>query len=511
MLSKQAIDSFLTRSLKDSGRAKELSDDVLDSKLEKYKFQTSPRKAQKVCFLLGMKYPRYEILLGTGGGKTKVSLDIFINRNLKRLLVVVPNVVNLYEWKKQIAIHASDLSAEAVDCDGKESRLQVVLGGTSVVIVTYQGLSQLCSETEPGKKGTNRWVSCKESVVKVGSAFDMMVLDESTSIKNHQSLHFKVIRGLSKHIEFIYGLTGTPFDKNPIDMWSQMHIIDNGHSLGDTLGLFRNVFCRETHTPWKTEYKFLASKKELFSRRLRHSSVRYSEAECQDLPAAVGGLSGGEFMLLEAVMSSQHRKYYQAFNKELQSIQFGNVSAISAAYTRMRMVSSGWLGAVDEDNERIELTFKNNPKLDAVIAKLHELEDEKVIVVHWFNHSGKIICDRLDKEKIKHTWVYGGSTSSQKMTALEKFLDPKGPRVLVASTAISKGVNLQSGARYMIFFESPDSVIERKQMEARILREGGLEGHRYYYDAVCLDSKDQAILESLKTGKRLFDLIVDRT
>ena len=510
VLSRKAVADFLARPLRDSDKAKRFSERALDAKIRKLGLEThtSPRLAQKVCLLLGWKYPRYQMLLGLGGGKTKVALDLFVNHKIRdqaeRLLVLVPNTVNLGEWENEARKHAPDCSVCAIDVVGTENRRNDVLGDADIIVVTFNSALRLCSKK--ATKGKKAWTLDKSKVREIGRAFGMLVVDESTEIKNHSSLYFRMVRALLKHITYYNGLTGLPFN-TPEDLWSQFYVVDGGHALGETLGMYRAVFYRKEQGHWAPVWTFQHKKKHDLARRLRHCSVRFKESECQDLPDAVGGLAGDNFMLLPSTLPKEQKPYYDALSKQLESIEYGHVTAIKNSYTRMRMVTSGWLGAVDSDGERVEFRFKKNPKLDAVLAKLGELDpDEKVIVVHWFNTSGDIVSDRLGQE---HLRVYGKTPIKKKRKVLDQFRDPKGPRILLASTAISKGVNLQAAARYMIFFESPDSPIERNQMEGRTRREGGLPGSRYYYDAACMDTKDVAILDALRSGQRLLDVIVD--
>jgi SNF2 family DNA or RNA helicase len=509
VIAQKALDAFLARPMRDSAKAKTFSDEELDAKIRELgaTFHTPLRWAQKICFLLAIKHKKYQLLMEMGGGKTFTSYALFENTPSKRMLVLVPNVVNLDEWQREGRLHAPNLKVAQVDVGGQKKIDLIEDEDTDVVVMTYAGLVRLCSVQASGT-GKKKLALSKSIMDWLARLFDTLVLDETTSIKNHQSKTFKIVRYVSSKLEYVYGLTGTPFEKSPTDMWSQMFVIDGGHSMGETLGLFRGAFCRESRTPWALNWEFRANQTKEMSRRLKHSAIRFSASECQDLPEAQGGFAGDELLLLRSPLPKEHMGYYKAFNTELQSIQHGKVQAVSSAYTRMRMVTSGWLGVTDEDGERVELTFRDNPKLDSVVAKLLELGGEKVIIVHWFRHSGHLICQRLKQMKISHTWVYGGTSSAKKSANLESFRDPKGPQVLVASTAISKGVNLQN-ARYMIFFESPVSTIDRKQMEARILREGGREGCRYYYDAVCLGTKDEEVLSGLKKGIDLHDLIVD--
>ena len=519
VLSKDAVTKFLARDLRDSSAVKDLSEAALDAKLERegIEFTKRPRWAQKICVLLGWRYTSYLFLMGMGGGKTFVTLTLFRNYRrigeVRRMLVLVPNVVNLGEWVDQVEQHAKDCSIKTLSITGEEARRSILLDQrVEIVVATYAGMGKLCSspEQQPGKQ-RRRWKHDPKKTDAIAAEFDMLVLDESTAIKNEKSLFFRFVRRMRKTVDFCYGLTGTPFDKDPIDLWSQFYAIDEGETLGETLGLFREAFFRKEDGYWGTSYVFRKKMDAQLSERLGNCSIRFTEDECQDLPESVGGIRGDGLMLLRADMPKEQAPYYQKIATQLSDSQ-GDYALVENAYTRMRMVSSGWLGARDEESdERVEIVFKKNPKLDAIVWKLREIgPDEGVIIVHWFNTSGKLIAERLKKEKMPFSWIYGKTTALQKKTKLERFKRGQGPRILLASTAISKGVNLQDAARYMLFFESPDSVIERQQMEARIRRESEVAGPRYFYDAVCSGTIDEKILRALCEGKKLLEVIVDR-
>src|SRR5512139_1162386 len=98
--------------------------------------------------------------------------------------------------------------------------------------------------------------------------FGTLVLDESSNVKNHWSKSFGLCRRLSRMIPHRYCLTGTPIDKDPQDFWSQFWLIDHGHSLGETLGLFRSAFFVEKPNYWGGfEYEFKQTMKRELSRR----------------------------------------------------------------------------------------------------------------------------------------------------------------------------------------------------------------------------------------------------
>lgn len=520
-ISKKGLDDYWARKMRRSSKVKQLTDEELDRKLEVRGIvtHTEMRFAQKVCFLLAWEYPRYLIFLGMGGGKTKVSLDLFSNRKLfgelDRLLVLVPNVVNLGAWGDEVARHAPELSFQMLDGAGADARWSQVEGGADVVVMTFQGFSMLCSQKQKNDRTKkNEMKPHDPSIRRMASNFGMVVLDESTTIKSKDSLAFKCINKLGKSIKYIYALTGTPFDKDPRDLWSQFFAIDRGETLGETIGLYRAAFFREESNYWGgVDYIFRRQLKHKLARRIENRSVRFSEAECQDLPPSVGGI-GGQLMKVSVELPKAQIPFYQKQKTEYR--EAGKKMQLTPSYMKMRTICSGWLGATDESGERMELEFPQCASIDAVIELLHEIpENEPVIVVCWYQITCGLLMKRLKKEKVPALLINGKTPKGQKLKNMQEFQGGK-KRVLVATTAISKGVNLQDVCRYMIFLESPDSQIERSQIERRILRERKSKDGKscYFYDIVTRvvgePSVNDSILESLTTGKNLHDCVVDK-
>ena len=54
----------------------------------------------------------------------------------------------------------------------------------------------------------------------------MMIVDESTTIKNPQAKRTKNILALAKETKYRRILTGSPVTKSPLDLWSQMDFLD---------------------------------------------------------------------------------------------------------------------------------------------------------------------------------------------------------------------------------------------------------------------------------------------
>src|SRR5690606_11399490 len=92
------------------------------------------------------------------------------------------------------------------------------------------------------------WVINRENVEwlvgQYGSKwpFDMVVIDESSSFKNHQSKRFRALRRVRPLIRRLVELTGTPAPNSLMDFWAQMYLLDQGERLGKTITGFRDRY-----------------------------------------------------------------------------------------------------------------------------------------------------------------------------------------------------------------------------------------------------------------------------
>ena len=72
--------------------------------------------------------------------------------------------------------------------------------------------------------------------------FDMVVIDELSSFKNHNSKRFKALKLVRPLIKKIIGLTGTPAPNGYIDLWAQIYLLDQGERLGKFITHYRENY-----------------------------------------------------------------------------------------------------------------------------------------------------------------------------------------------------------------------------------------------------------------------------
>ena len=507
MIFRSYVSDFLAQPVRDLGEVKRWSVAKLDRKIAKFEptptFVTEPRKHQKVGFVLGASLYYLELLFDLGTGKTKVALDIIrylqaSGRVRRRVLILVPNVVNIEGWKLEIAIHAPDLRARFLTGD-KTSREEAFRDGESDICVgTYSGMQHLlCSRpAKKGKRKKGKMVIDAELLATTKKMFDGIVCDESTSIMNIHSLSFRIIRQLTKDFRMRLGLTGTPMGRDPQALWSQFYAVDRGEALGDSLGLFRGAFFTEEEGYWARTYKFKKKMEGLLRQKMAHSSIRYSIKECADLPKRTK-------IQLPFLMTEEQWSYYHAILEQAAAVRAGKLLDIGGIFTRLRQIASGFVSL-----EGTPSPLAENPKLAALLELIAELPaNDKIVVFNDFIFSGNTIQAALKQQKIPCSRIYSGT--KDKAAELAKFLDkgPGGTKVLLAnSQSAGMGGNFQV-ARFCAYYESPVSPIIRQQSEGRVFRMGQTR-NVFQYDLYARHTVEEKILRYLREGRDLLKVLL---
>lgn len=126
--------------------------------------------------------------------------------------------------------------------------------------------------------------------------FDVLVLDELTSFKSHDSQRFKALRSEAPRFRYTYGLTGTPAPNGYGDLWAEMALIDGGDALGRTITEFRNRYCYSFQYPGAafTLYKVRDDMMDAIIKAIEPKVVQLSAKGLIELPVLRHRVSGGD-------------------------------------------------------------------------------------------------------------------------------------------------------------------------------------------------------------------------
>jgi len=435
-----------------------------------------------------------------GTGKTAVLLAILKLRKDKKqirksVLVLVPNSVNVVGWCEEISIFTNLKSCPLLGST-TERRDKIETEAADIFVLNYTGLVWMLKSITKVRRKPISYID-GDKVAALAKKLSMLVLDESQFAKTPDSLTTKACIALAQTCKFVYGLTGTPFSQ-PEDLWSQFYIIDNGETLGETLGLFRSAYYTESRNYWGGfDYSLRVGAKQKINERIQNKSIRYAVEECQDLPKK-------NSVVVHIPFGTEQGLAYKKLMKGVVSTA-GTTAEITNTYIRLRQMASGFIDMKIE-GKKVELVFPDNKKIEWLVDKLRALgPDRKVVVFHTFTKSGDLICNALKKAKIKCVRMRGKANA--KITAYKAFKENKKTQVLVVNVATGgTGLNLQV-ASVSVFFEPVTGLITKSQAEKRTHRSGQTETC-FQYDLIVKASIEQKAFDMMSEGKDLLDEIM---
>jgi len=511
MIPKFAIEAYLEEPRDDHRWIKKLTHDHLDKALSQLNPPPKPYKDlrlhQKASLYLGIAYPQFAFYIDMGGGKTLVSLELLkywwgIGR-LKRALIFVKSDKAFPTWEKQIKQYNIGIPFTTLEDSSERKWRTLESFGNGLILVAYPGVTRMVTEVVK-KKNKNKLVIDPNKVQRLANNVQAIVMDESTCVGHHGSLAYKLCEELKETINIRYALAGRPFGRDPLMLWAQQFIIDGGESLGETLGLFRAAFYSEEPHPWTDNehiksYSFDKRTMPSLMRLAHHRSISYGESECGDLPKLVP--------MVETIRLPEEAKaYYKRVVDGIISAR-GNLQEMKNAFMRMRQLSSGFLGFRDEESgERAEIAFEENPKLDRLLELLDDLpRGRKALVFYDFTFSGRRIHEALKARKQSSIWIWSGTKNYKQ--ELAKFQEDPNCEVAVLNNRIGAySLDGLQVANYVMFYESPVSVIDREQAERRARRSGQTR-RVFQYDLVVQGTLDQKILDYHSEGASLLEAL----
>lgn len=464
---------------------------------------------QQQCFLLLQQVKRFMLFIDMGGGKTLLTLSLLRYRKQcgerPKAIVFVPYITSVDTWIEEVAKHAPDLTCVPLTGSGADNFHALHDSSGDLYVICYQSAVAMVSRTVYNKKTKrNKWKATAEEIREYFADFDMLVMDEVHKCKSASSSYFRMCRAISAQCEWVLGLTGTPFGRDLQDLWPQMYLIDFGDTLGPNLGFYQAAFFdkKKGYHGYPT-YAFKQKQLPVLQRMLKHNSIRYTIDEFADMEPMVP-------VRKTLPAPPDYQGYCQsALNNIKEAIKGKSTTrlrVVESNYMQLRQLSSGFMTLKGEDNLKVQFEFPDNPKLD-VLQELIEAMPYgcKAVVFHHFVYTNQMISKRLKAMKVKHARVWGGQKDP--LGELRRFRqDPNCTVLVLNDKSGSSSLNLQF-ANYMVFFEQPDSPIDRQQAERRVWRPGQAK-RVFMYDMLMKGTADFKMHASNKAGENLLQKLL---
>lgn len=234
----------------------------------------NPHSYQNYSTKFIIDHPASAILLSCGLGKTVITLTavkelMFDRFEVKKPLVIAPLRVASNSWPDEIGKwdHLKDLTY-SVAVGSEAERRKALLAKADLYIINRENVTWL--------------------VEKSGLPFDydMVIVDELSSFKSHQSKRFKSLLKVRPKVKRVVGLTGTPASNSLMDLWAEFRLLDMGKRLGRYIGQYR----RDYFTPDKRNaqiifsYKPLPGAEEAIYKKISDITISMKSADFLKMP-----------------------------------------------------------------------------------------------------------------------------------------------------------------------------------------------------------------------------------
>ena len=283
--------------------------------------------------------------------------------------------------------------------------------------------------------------------------FDMVVIDELSSFKNHQSKRFKSLMKVRPLVKRIVGLTGTPSSNGLMDLFAEFKILDMGKRLGYFIGQYRNTYFKpdKMNGPIVYSYKPLPNAENAIYEKISDITVSMKANEYLKMPELLTSNYVVE-------LSNSEKNQYDEMKKSLVlEITDGEITASNAASLSNKLCQLSNGAIYDDEQNIVEI---HDRKLEALEDIIESMNGKPLLIAYWYRHDLERIKSRFSVREIK--------TSED----ISDWNDGKIPVALIHPASAGHGLNLQSGGSTLVWFGLTWSLELYQQTNARLYRQG---------------------------------------
>lgn len=383
--------------------------------------------------------PISALMLECGLGKTITTLtavsDLMYDYfEISKVLIIAPLRVGLSVWKQECdkweQLKYLRCSIAIGSADEREKALQA---DADIYIINRENVEWL--------------------VKNYPFDFDMVVVDELSSFKSHQSKRFRALRKVRPKLDRIVGLTGTPAPNGLMDLWAEINLLDMGERLGRYITRYRDEYFKpdKRNGAIVYSYKPLPDAEERIYGKISDICVSMKAADYLEMPERVDNI-------VEVGMSDKETAMYKRLEKEM-ILPFadGDIDAVNAASLSNKLLQLA-NGAVYDENGKVKKIHSR--KLDALEDLIEAANGKPVLVYYSYKHDRDRISERFNAREIKDD------------KDISEWNTGKIQLAIAHPASCGHGLNLQSGGSTIVWFGLTWSLELYQQANARLYRQG---------------------------------------
>ena len=448
------------------------------------KFKPHDYQSYAIQFL--EDHPIAALLLDLGLGKTVITLSailvlMFDRFEIRKVLVVAPLRVARDTWPLEIRKwDGMEIMTYAVAVGARDEREEAVNAGADITIINRENVPWLVDFY--GRE----W------------PYDMVVVDELSSFKNHQAKRFKSLMKVRPKVKRIVGLTGTPASNGLMDLWAEIKLLDMGERLGRFIGRYREAYFKPAgmnpYTGVVFNYVLRPGAEDEIYRRIGDITISMKAKDFLDMPEMVT-------VTHEVELDPEEKKVYESLKKDLvtevngESIDAANAAVLSGKLLQMAN------GAIYSDDGNV-VTI-HDKKLEMLEDLVEQANGQSVLVAYWFQHDRQRIMEHLSHLGYKPREL---KTSKD----ISDWNEGKIAVALISPASAGHGLNLQEGGHILIWFSQVWSLELVQQTNGRLYRQGQKKTVTIH-QIICRDTVDVDVISAIEkkdmTQERLVEAV----
>lgn len=426
-----------------------------------------PHEYQRYAVEYIKSHPVAAVLLSMGLGKTSISLTaindlLFDSFEIHKVLIIAPLRVASVTWSAEIEKweHLKILKY-SVAVGTEAERLTALNAQADIYIINRENV---------------QWLIEKSGIP---FDFDMLVVDELSSFKNHQSKRFKALMKVRPKVKRAVGLTGTPSSNGLMDLFAEFKLLDMGVRLGRFIGQYRNAYFSPDKRNGQIiySYKPLPDAEQQIYEKISDITISMKSTDHLKMPELIS-------TQYEVELSEKEKKKYEELKKDLiLQLPDGEITAANAASLTGKL-SQMANGAVYADDESVLEIHQR--KLDALEDIIESANGKPVLVAYWFRH---------DLERIKKRFAVREIKTSRDIA---DWNNGSIPVAVIHPASAGHGLNLQSGGSALVWFGITWSLELYQQTVARLWRQGQTANTVVIHHIVTMGTIDEHIMQALE-------------
>ncbi len=428
-------------------------------------------------------HPIATVFLDMGLGKTSITLTaiknlLFDSFEVHKVLVIAPLRVARDTWTAEVDKwdHLRCLIC-SVAVGTEAQRKAALMRKADIYIINRENIQWLVEESG------------------LTFDYDMVVIDELSSFKNHNTKRFRSLMKVRPKVGRIVGLTGTPAPNGLMDLWAQFRLMD----LGQRLGRFITQYRTDYFAPDKRNgqiiysYKPLPFAEEAIYNKIADITISMKATEHLQMPELISS----EYAVQ---LSDEEQQKYNDLKQELvlslgeNEITAANAASLSGKLSQMAN------GAIYDDSGAVIGIHER--KLDALEDIVEAANGKPLLVAYWFNHDFDRITARLKKLHIPHSRLDDSDS-------IRRWNNGEIPVALIHPASAGHGLNLQSGGSTIVWFGLTWSLELYQQTVARLWRQGQTSNTVVVQHIVTKGTIDDRVMKALSKKENTQSALID--